>query len=291
MNKIKLTVSWPLLLGLGIMILFLGCYGCQGEDGKSMAMNLTISDADNDGIADEVDICPFDPDNDLDGDSVCGDIDHCPGFDDNLDIDNDSIPDGCDPEQILFSLDEYDGLWGYGYPGVASVRFDLPIKTSSSLRGGGTLGFFTFKLPQVGWTNVNQVRIELLKTQLFPPGDVQIKVWSALDQDYEYWVNCGCGQIGMSPPTYGCTPEGCGFPEDDPSTAMIPHGYLMTLTLQADTVDPDWYVLDDPALLTLLQENFQGKNYFTASIGLQPYTPGSIETNITVENPTLEVYQ
>ena len=30
-----------------------------------------VFDADNDGIPDDIDICPFDPDNDADGDGVC----------------------------------------------------------------------------------------------------------------------------------------------------------------------------------------------------------------------------
>ena len=33
---------------------------------------------------------------DNDGDGVCDDEDRCPGFDDNIDVDNDGIPDGCD---------------------------------------------------------------------------------------------------------------------------------------------------------------------------------------------------
>ena len=83
-------------------------------------------DADNDGICDSVDSCPnfnnsligqpcddgilcfsgstwdsncnctggqfFDSDND----NVCDNLDQCPGFDDNIDVNNNGIPDGCE---------------------------------------------------------------------------------------------------------------------------------------------------------------------------------------------------
>jgi predicted MPP superfamily phosphohydrolase len=71
------------------------------------------SDSDNDGVCDADDQCPgfddsVDVDNDnipdgcdplidSDGDGVSDALDQCPGFDDNVDIDNDNIPDGCDP--------------------------------------------------------------------------------------------------------------------------------------------------------------------------------------------------
>ena len=35
-------------------------------------------------------------DRDSDNDGVTNDLDECPGYDDNVDLDNDSIPDGCD---------------------------------------------------------------------------------------------------------------------------------------------------------------------------------------------------
>ncbi len=58
--------------------------------------NCAGGDSDSDGIADECDLCPFDPLNDGDGDGVCGDLDLCIGFDDRNDADVDGIPDGCD---------------------------------------------------------------------------------------------------------------------------------------------------------------------------------------------------
>ncbi|MEZ4781447.1 MAG: metallophosphoesterase [Flavobacteriaceae bacterium] len=71
------------------------------------------SDADGDGVCDADDQCPgfddtVDVDNDSipdgcdplidsDGDGVADSEDQCPGFDDTIDVDNDNIPDGCDP--------------------------------------------------------------------------------------------------------------------------------------------------------------------------------------------------
>ena len=71
-----------------------------------------IDDTDGDGIKDNADICRgFDDLIDVDGDSIpdgCDDLvdsdqdgiedslDICPGFDDTIDVDNDSIPDDCD---------------------------------------------------------------------------------------------------------------------------------------------------------------------------------------------------
>ncbi|HII44860.1 MAG TPA: hypothetical protein HA327_02370 [Candidatus Poseidoniaceae archaeon] len=71
-----------------------------------------IDDTDEDGIDDSMDLCQgFDDNLDVDGDNVpddCDDIidsdgdgvanlnDDCEGYDDNIDQDNDTIPDGCD---------------------------------------------------------------------------------------------------------------------------------------------------------------------------------------------------
>jgi hypothetical protein len=71
-----------------------------------------IDDSDGDGVKDNVDLCNgFDDNIDIDGDSIPDDcdslidsdadgisdsLDLCPGFDDAIDVDNDGIPDGCD---------------------------------------------------------------------------------------------------------------------------------------------------------------------------------------------------
>ncbi len=57
-------------------------------------------DSDEDGITDNYDECPNDPDNDADNDNVCGDVDNCPADanEDQADIDNDYIGDACDDD-------------------------------------------------------------------------------------------------------------------------------------------------------------------------------------------------
>ena len=53
-------------------------------------------DNDNDGLPDECDDCPNDPDNDIDGDGICGDVDICPLGDNITDTDGDGVANGCD---------------------------------------------------------------------------------------------------------------------------------------------------------------------------------------------------
>ncbi|NHN39740.1 hypothetical protein G8764_20755 [Pseudomaricurvus alcaniphilus] len=65
------------------------------------------NDVDGDGVCGDVDECPLDADNDIDGDGICGDVDACP-----FDIDNDSDSDGsCDSEDACPNdpLDDVDG--------------------------------------------------------------------------------------------------------------------------------------------------------------------------------------
>ncbi len=71
-----------------------------------------FEDDDNDGVCNDDDLCPGFDDNidvnnngipddcescpDEDGDGVCNDDDLCPGFDDNIDVNNNGIPDDCE---------------------------------------------------------------------------------------------------------------------------------------------------------------------------------------------------
>jgi hypothetical protein len=67
---------------------------------------------DSDGLGDECDPCPLDPDNDIDSDLVCGDVDNCPTVPntDQSDADVDQLGDVCD------DCTDTDGD-GYGNPG------------------------------------------------------------------------------------------------------------------------------------------------------------------------------
>lgn len=64
-----------------------------------------LADSDGDGLTDDVDPCPLDPDDDLDGDGICADADNCPDLynADQTDEDGDGIGDACDE-----NIDDWD---------------------------------------------------------------------------------------------------------------------------------------------------------------------------------------
>ena len=71
---------------------------CDGIDNCPYTYNPNQADADADNIGDACDVCVNDPDNDADGDSVCGNVDNCSGTynPDQADVDSDGLGDLCD---------------------------------------------------------------------------------------------------------------------------------------------------------------------------------------------------
>jgi hypothetical protein len=55
-------------------------------------------DTDADGVCDLDDPCPLDDPDDADADGVCASDDICEGYDDSIDADADTVPEGCDCE-------------------------------------------------------------------------------------------------------------------------------------------------------------------------------------------------
>jgi formylglycine-generating enzyme required for sulfatase activity len=72
--------------------------------------NPNQDDKDGDGIGDDCDTCPLDPDNDKDGDGVCGDVDNCPvgANADQANTDGDTLGDVCDNCPGITNLDQAD---------------------------------------------------------------------------------------------------------------------------------------------------------------------------------------
>ena len=99
----------------------------QGEVVDSNGCAASQLDGDGDGVSDADDACPGTAagatvDNggcaasqlDSDGDGISDSSDQCEGFDDSIDVDEDGIPDGCDPfidtgNDVTFIVDPGDG--------------------------------------------------------------------------------------------------------------------------------------------------------------------------------------
>jgi hypothetical protein len=60
-------------------------------------------DADSDGICDDNDSCPLDPENDIDNDGVCGNVDNCVDSDLNVNL----VIDECDT--AVFNINNSEG--------------------------------------------------------------------------------------------------------------------------------------------------------------------------------------
>lgn len=65
------------------------------------------NDADGDGICGMIDVCPLDPNNDADGDGICGDVDACP-TDPTNDVDGDGVCGGIDNCPMIPNADQLD---------------------------------------------------------------------------------------------------------------------------------------------------------------------------------------
>ncbi len=74
---------------------------CDGIDNNCDGnVDEGLIDTDGDGLCDEIDACPNDPNNDADEDGVCGDVDNCPATSnaDQADMDEDGLGDVCDDD-------------------------------------------------------------------------------------------------------------------------------------------------------------------------------------------------
>ena len=82
--------------------------------------------------------------NDSDTDGICDAYDICPGFDDNLDSDEDGIPDGCDENNLPITCENNVLAHNSGFEMGTLSGWDA--SEESTVTGGGTSGDFTVAL-------------------------------------------------------------------------------------------------------------------------------------------------
>ena len=149
------------------------CEECDGVDNDlNDGVDEGFVDTDEDTIADCVDSCSNDPDNDVDEDGICGDVDNCPsdynsGQEDN---EGDRIGDACDED------DDNDG--------VLDDDDNCPIIYNSGQEDedGNEIGnFCDFTDPDITITDINELQAAIDSIEddqyikiLIPTGTYQI---------------------------------------------------------------------------------------------------------------------
>lgn len=186
----------------------------------------------------------------------------------NFDGNHDEINQTDDQPTVIFSYPEFDGQKSWGYPALTSVEMSQPITTASFLSGGGRLGFITFDISKINWHTATKAEIRVYKEKTSFDEELSsylLSLWETNDTDYTHFIDCGCGKISMSPPTYGCLPDGCGFLIENPQSDIIPHTYLGSYTLEP-IPNSGWLIIDSAEFLDELKNNFQGKTYLTLEL-------------------------
>ncbi len=121
------------------------------------------TDSDGDGVEDCDDLCPSDPNKtvpgqcgcgvvnaDADGDGVCDQVDACPGFDDNIDTNNNGVPDACESAKLCTSGSSLNlgssstqatiNVWNCGGASLAYTVSDNQAWLSASPTSGDSTG-------------------------------------------------------------------------------------------------------------------------------------------------------
>ncbi len=184
---------------------------------------------------------------------------------------------------FLTSLPNFDGQLSWGYPDLTSVSLDKPITRASYLRGGGKRGFFTFDISNIDWGKVGSADLILFKENSSldeENSNYVVTIWETSDSDYANLRDCACGQISMSPPTFGCIPEGCGYPIEAPGDPLLSYNELATFTLEEYSPALG---INSQEVLQVLKDNFQGKSYLTMEIGFQ-CSYNCLEGSVTISD-------
>ncbi|MBL4632515.1 MAG: PQQ-binding-like beta-propeller repeat protein, partial [Kofleriaceae bacterium] len=121
---------------------------CDGIDNDGDgASDEGFPNSDGDEIADCLDSCPQDSDNDEDSDGVCGDIDNCPSIANTgqADADADGTGDACDVEECDGLDNDGDGLVDESFAdsdedGVADCVDACPLSVIGDPDGDGVCG-------------------------------------------------------------------------------------------------------------------------------------------------------